>query len=249
MLSRQAPCAASAFYFHWAGEGEITRPVEDVQFDRLVGISSCYQYFMLREGEVLMRPYSCWCPSCFGVAVSDQVWALASPRNMKCAVAPSVITVSIPGTMQAVEQRVGRRQAVPTSVLGHMVMSSQQQPSQGNGCSLKRSTTMWMRCGLRRLFAFSAFGDAVCCKTHTDGQKNVYGTRLSTGDYLVAVQWYERLCESGNGERREFVRGRCMVDVINSTKLRMIAFEMTCIGVFPSVADDEDSDDDEVSLR
>ena len=33
MLSRQAPCAASAFYFHWAGDGEITRSVEDVQFD------------------------------------------------------------------------------------------------------------------------------------------------------------------------------------------------------------------------
>ena len=63
-------CAVSAFYFHWAGEGDITRPAEDVQFDRLVGISSCYQYFMLREGEVLMRPYSCWCPPCFGVAVS-----------------------------------------------------------------------------------------------------------------------------------------------------------------------------------
>jgi hypothetical protein len=45
-------CAVSAFYFHWAGEGDITRPAEDVQFDRLVGISSCYQYFMLREGEV-----------------------------------------------------------------------------------------------------------------------------------------------------------------------------------------------------
>ena len=36
-----------------------------------------------------------------------------------------------------------------------------------------------------------------------------------------------------------------MADVINSTELRMIGFEMTCIGVFPSVADDEDSDDDE----
>ena len=30
-------CAVSAFYFHWAGDGEITRPVKDVQFDRLVG--------------------------------------------------------------------------------------------------------------------------------------------------------------------------------------------------------------------
>ena len=41
----------------------------DVLFDCLTGISSYYQYFMLREGEVPMRPYSCWCPACFNVAV------------------------------------------------------------------------------------------------------------------------------------------------------------------------------------
>ena len=56
--------------------------------------------------------------------------------------------------------------------------------------------------------AFSVFGDAECCKKHLGGQKNIYDTRFNSGDYMVAVQWYERLCESGNGERREFVRGR-----------------------------------------
>ena len=83
---------------------------------------------------------------------------------------------------------------------------------------------MW----LAKTVAFSAFGDAVCCKKHTDGQKNVYGTRFNTGDHrtdhMVAAQWYERLCEGSNGERREFYRGRCMVDFINSTELRMIVF-------------------------
>ena len=61
--------AVSAIYFHWACDGVIERPATDVQFDRLTGISSCYQSFMLREGEVLMRPYSCWCTACFNVAV------------------------------------------------------------------------------------------------------------------------------------------------------------------------------------
>ena len=32
--------SVSAIYFHWAGEGEISRPATDVQFERLVGISS-----------------------------------------------------------------------------------------------------------------------------------------------------------------------------------------------------------------
>ena len=40
------------------------------------------------------------------------------------------------------------------------------------------SDEMWFA----KTVAFSAFGDAVCCKEHTDGQKNVYGTRFNTGD-------------------------------------------------------------------
>ena len=43
-------------------------------------------------------------------------------------------------------------------------------------------------------------------------EKNMYGTRLNTGDCMVAVQWYERLGESV-AERREFVRGKRMIDV------------------------------------
>jgi hypothetical protein len=62
--------SVSAIYFHWAREGAIERPKEDGHLDRLTGILSNYQYFMLREGEVLMCPYSCWCPACFEVAAA-----------------------------------------------------------------------------------------------------------------------------------------------------------------------------------
>ena len=44
--------AVSAIYFNWTCDGVIERPETDVHFDCLTGISSCYQYFMLREGEV-----------------------------------------------------------------------------------------------------------------------------------------------------------------------------------------------------
>ena len=47
---------------------------------------------------------------------------------------------------------------------------------------------------------------------------------------MVAVQWYERLCESGDGERLEFVMGERQVDVINSTELRLAAFAMVPTG-------------------
>jgi hypothetical protein len=56
--------AVSAIYFHWAGLGDI------VQFDVVVGISSSYQISMLREGEVIARSHSCWCPTCFDVATA-----------------------------------------------------------------------------------------------------------------------------------------------------------------------------------
>ena len=51
---------------------------------------------------------------------------------------------------------------------------------------------------------------------------------------MVAVQWYERLCESGDGERLEFVMGERKVDVINSTELRLAGFAMTRIGTQPA---------------
>ena len=49
---------------------------------------------------------------------------------------------------------------------------------------------------------------------------------------MVAVQWYERLAESGYGERREFVRGERMVDIVNSTELRMADVRVQVIGIF-----------------
>ncbi len=57
---------------------------------------------------------------------------------------------------------------------------------------------------------------------------------------MVAVQWYERLTESGDGERREFIGGPRMVDVINSTELRLIGFPMNAIGAFLALAVNDD---------
>ena len=50
---------------------------------------------------------------------------------------------------------------------------------------------MW----LAKTVAFSAFGDAVCCKKHTDGQKNVYGHALTLG----TIWW---LCSGTSGSAK-----------------------------------------------
>jgi hypothetical protein len=60
-----------------------------------------------------------------------------------------------------------------------------------------------------------------CFKKYTGPPKTLYGTRFNTGDYMVAAQWYELLTESGDGERREFIRGPRIVDVINSTEFTL----------------------------
>ena len=60
----------SAMHFHWVTSADIYRPDKGaVEYDCVEGISSSYQYFMLRQGGVLIRNHSCWCRACFKVAM------------------------------------------------------------------------------------------------------------------------------------------------------------------------------------
>jgi hypothetical protein len=43
------------------------------------------------------------------------------------------------------------------------------------------------------------------------------------------MQWYERLAESGDGDRREFNRGERVI-VIKSIELRMVGIGVTTMG-------------------
>jgi hypothetical protein len=223
------------------------------QFDRLTGISSCYQYFMLREGEVLMRPYSCWCPACFEVAEAGPGVGTRLTSDYKvsgCAKSPNPLVRNplYEWRNASCRAKTGAQASNPDKRArehGHALAAA----------GLKRGQwllveafgddedEMW----LGKTVAFGAFGLLPsCCKQHTEGQQNVFGTRFNTGDYMVAVQWYERIAESGDGERREFVRGERMIDVINSTELRMAGVKVTAIGAFPS---SEESDDPEALTK
>jgi len=97
---------------------------------------------------------------------------------------------------------------------------------------------MW----LGKTVEFSDFGRQSCCKKHTEGQRNVYSVRFNSGDFMVAVQWYERLPENGDGERLEFFRGERVIDVINSTELRAVGVDVREIGLFPAEAGVNDPD-------
>ena len=93
---------------------------------------------------------------------------------------------------------------------------------------------------LGKTLAFGGFNarSPCCSKKFTEQQANKYATRFNNGDYMIAAQWYERLCESGDDERLEFVMGERQVDVINSTELRLSGFALAPIGVLTAgVAD------------
>lgn len=72
-----------------------------------------------------------------------------------------------------------------------------------------------------------ASGEARAAGTHWARVRHALQRR---GLHVVAVQWYERLAESGDGERREFVE--LMVDIVNSTELRMADAREQVIGIF-----------------
>lgn len=58
--------------FHYAseeGELSIKRPTSEETFNPIEGIKSSYQFFALRQGEVLARLRSCWCVACVSVAM------------------------------------------------------------------------------------------------------------------------------------------------------------------------------------
>ena len=242
--------AVSAIFFHWAGVGVIVRPA-DVQFERLTGISWHYQYFMLREGEVLMRPHSCWCSACFEVAAAGPAAGLLTSLHevRGCAKAGNALYEWHNSSCRA---KTGAEASSPDQrarARGHGLAQAGIEPGQWVlvEAFCDEEDEMW----LGRALPFGDFGPrSPCCKKFTDATpKNLYGTRFNTGDYMVAVQWYERLTESGDGERREFIRGTRMIDVFNSTELRLVGFRMEVIGALARKNDGDEPDPEEARIK
>jgi hypothetical protein len=53
---------------------------------------------------------------------------------------------------------------------------------------------MW----LGKTVEFSDYGRQSCCTKHTERQRNVCGARLNTRDFMVAMEWHERVPEIGD---------------------------------------------------
>ena len=72
----------------------------------------------------------------------------------------------------------------------------------------ERGSGRWARCKEDETHGVQFASPPCCSKKHTGQQANKYEAQLNSGDYVIAVQRLERLCESRGCERLEFVMGR-----------------------------------------
>lgn len=204
----------------------------------LEGITSSYQYFMLRQGAVLVRRHSCWCSACFDVAIAGPGEATKLTSEY-----------TVPGCVH-----VGKGEAAmyewhnkSCRVRSGCEVGQPDQRARSRGVELAAQgiqpgewllvecfgdpeDEMW----LGRAVPFPDFGGG-CMEKHFGTQATEYNVAFHPGDHKVAVQWYERMPEGGS-ERRDFRMGKPAVDVINSTELRACGFTMELISTGPPLA-------------
>ena len=224
----------TGIYFHWAGLEDIVRP-PTAQYEVLEGISHSYQFFMLRQGAVLMRRHSCWCKACFAVAMGGpgEGTCLTSDYEVPaCERTGADVAVFYQWHNASCRAKAGGEVAQPDKRArehGHALAAAGMVPGEWvlAECFGDEEDEMWLG------KTVAGFEDGSCAERHTGLQATEYKVAFHDGDYKVAVQWYERLVEGGSSERREFKMGKPQIDVINSTELRAYGFHVDVLSVGP----------------
>ena len=221
------------------------RPAVPEEFDRIVGIKSMYQYFMLKTGEVLGRPRSCWCIGCLAAALGGPGAATKFTSNYDVKAClhyrpphPPLL-LSSPTTSDfynwnnyACGKKKGDISKRETAIVehGHKLGGLVQE---GDWLLFEAfhdgGDLMWLAKAVpfpHKPDFFQSKPDS-CSLQYTGATHTTkFKTRFDPDDYMIAVQMYERPSHCGD-ERREFVIGVEQVDVINSTELRSSKFTMT----------------------
>jgi hypothetical protein len=215
------------FVFHYAGpdESPIIRPNEE-SFDRIESIKSCYQFFMIRTGEVLARHRSCWCLGCLSVAMRGpgEGTKLTSDYNVGFAGCSKSNSEFYTWSNKSCRCKEGVQIAERESKLKQLGHDLAEQVQIGDWLLFEafndEEDEMW----LARAVPFPNRQNT-CTIQHTGTHCHKFNTRFDAGDFMIAVQFYERSPDCDD-ERRLFVMGEEHVDVLNSTELRGRGFMM-----------------------
>jgi hypothetical protein len=216
-----------SFKFHYSGvdvEGsEIVRPKADESFDRIEEIKSQYQFFMLRTGEVLARPRSCWCLGCLSAAICgpDEDCKFTSNYVVRCCSKNN--SPFYQWSNKSCRARVSNDIAVREKQIvahGHSIAST---VKIGDWLLFEAFSDTKDELWLGRAVEFPSVKGKCALLQHKTQKR--YGTRFDRGDYMIAVQFYERSVDCDE-ERRQFVMGQAEVDVINSSEVRLAGFSM-----------------------
>lgn len=224
--------AISAMHFHWVQSAEILRPAQ-CQYDVAQGISSSYQFFMHKAGEVLMRSHSCWCRACLKVAMGGPVGGrddsgLTSQFEVpKCTRASdemyqwdlkSCRCICGPDSAQPdVNAKCRGEELVEADVLpGQWVLVEAYSDEEDE---------LWLG---KTVACFEGGG----CMKEVEERCTIDGTRYDAGNYRIGVQWYERVVEDG-GSRLTFRQGEKETSFFCSTELRFVNARVEQVGVAP----------------
>ena len=195
-------------------------------YERIEGITRSYQYYMIKEGDVLVRRHSCWCLACMQAAMSGHAGlsseyvtegcgrGASNPHlyeyaNKNCRVKQGAGV----GGPDELARRHGHETAAELAVAGGqwVLVEAFDEDEFGD--------EVW----LGRTVPLQRFGGKCCRqmskKTTLHGDES-RSTAYSSGDYAIAIEWYERV--EGGLDRRAFISGDGVVYLANSTEFRRI---------------------------
>ena len=244
--------AITRFVFHFATPESIVRPSpshNEPVYERIEGITRSYQYYMIKEGDVLVRRHSCWCLACMQAAMSGHSGLSSEYVTEGCARGASnphlyeyanqncrVKQGAGVGGPDELARRHGHETAAELAVAGGqwVLVEAFDEDEFGDEVWLGRTVPL-QRFGGKCYRQMSK-------KTTLHGEES-RSTAYSSGDYAIAIEWYERV--EGGLDRRAFVPGDGVVCLVNSTELRRIVAPGGVTEQRSHGGGDEDNDDDE----
>ncbi len=233
-VPKSGDAKVTKFFFTFADEHDINklRPTTKKKFEKIDGILSSYQYYVIGADRLLKRTNSCWCSAC--CYVSQCASRMLSQGDAGCG------DRRVPGCVRGSNAGQAHfKYELRTCACDDANAADEAQLRQRgrNICrnltadtwvAFESSDALW----IGKTIANSSF-DGDCKKKHecaSSSFKVIDGTRFHNGDYMVSIEWYERVVGAVQGESECDMYYRVCeqpAPLQNSRDLRLSAFRMT----------------------